>query len=95
MTIIQAVAVKDDKIESFNAPFFAPTLGAASRAFIDGVKSQDADNIMSKHPQDFALYHVGTYDQSTGHFTPISPPTLICEAISAFDQPVNNGRPLQ
>lgn len=86
MTILQCLAIRDVKIEAFNRPWFSPTLGAAHRAFTDAVQSPDAQNEMIKHPADFGLYHLGTYNDETGLLTPLPQPNLIAEAISCVNQ---------
>lgn len=58
-------AVKDAKLEAFLPPFTAPARGVAQRMFSDAVNN--ADSPFSKHPEDFALYFVGVFDDATGH----------------------------
>lgn len=79
MTILQCVAIRDVKV-AFQRPFFAPTIGSAIRAFSDEVQRIDANNEMSRHPADYALYHLGEYNDDTGAITPLSNPQLLIEA---------------
>lgn len=57
-------AIFDRKAEGFQAPFPVPTLGQAERAFLDACMEDGTD--LAKHPEDYALYLVGEFDQSSG-----------------------------
>lgn len=58
------VAIRDRAIDAFMQPFFVPARGAAIRAFQDEINRKDGD--MYKHPDDYDLYFLGTYDDSDG-----------------------------
>lgn len=64
--IYQIVAVRDAALDGFGRPFFSPSLGAAVRSFSDEVSRNAADNLMFQHPEDYDLYHIGSFDDSTG-----------------------------
>lgn len=71
--ILNVFSIFDSKVEAYMAPFFAPTRGAAIRMFEDAIVNQDG--IFSKHSADFTLFHIGHFNDETGHiadFTPIS-----------------------
>lgn len=93
MTILQTVAIRDNKV-AFNRPFFTPTTGAAIRAFSDEVNRSDANNEMNRHPADFSLYSLGTYDDQTAVFQQHAQPQLLIEAVQCLT-PVNNPSALQ
>lgn len=57
----------DQKAEAFMTPFFAPTRGHARRSFEDGVA--DDKSILSRHPEDFFLFELGEFEESSGVFT--------------------------
>jgi len=59
-------AVYDDAVKSFMTPIFQQTQGQAIRGFIDAVNSPDAKNSLSKHPEDYTLMQLGSYDDQTG-----------------------------
>lgn len=63
---IRAFAVYDAKIGAHMQPFFMDTNAAAIRAFID--LAQDQRTMIAKHPEDFTLMHLGSYDEETGTF---------------------------
>ena len=66
MAILLAFCVRDERVGSFNQPFYAPTFGFAERIFSDTVNRPADDNLLFHHPQDFGLYHLGSFDDSTG-----------------------------
>lgn len=80
MTIFQSVAIRDTKADTFNLPAHVQSIGIAIRSFTDEVNRQDANNAMNRHPADFALYHIGSYDDQTGLCTPLPQPTLLIQA---------------
>lgn len=82
----EVVAVLDAAVGGYSRPFFTPSIGAAVRSFIDEVNRQADDNQMSKHPQDFSLYHLGSFDDSTGELLPCQP-----ELVSRGSQAVTRG----
>ncbi|WNK14143.1 MAG: nonstructural protein [Microvirus sp.] len=69
-----AVAVFDAAVGSFNRPFFVPSLGLALRSFADEVNRYDDNNPMSRHPNDFSLYKLGSYDEISGRFDSLDVP---------------------
>jgi len=72
--LMRVYTVYDSKTEAYMPPFFQPAKGAALRLFSDSVN--DVNHTFNKHPSDFTLFELGTYDDSTAQFvthsTPIS-----------------------
>lgn len=62
------VSIRDSAADVFNRPYFAPAIGAATRQFMDEVNRVSDDNMLNKHPEDFALFLLGTFDDSNGSF---------------------------
>jgi hypothetical protein len=72
----QIFAIRDSKAEMFNDPFLCNTHGEAERSLKTAVN--DKQSAISKYPEDFDLYHLGTYDTNSGKIeTPPSPNHLI------------------
>lgn len=67
--ITQVVAIKDRALDAFMNPFHAQTLGQAIRSFSDEINRKAQDNNMNQHPEDYDLYHLGAFDNTTGRFT--------------------------
>lgn len=72
MSIVKVYSVRDAKLEAFMPPFYFPTNGMALRAFMDTVG--DESSALAKHPSDFTLYELGSFDDSTGVFSMLSVP---------------------
>lgn len=74
------VSVKDRAAEVFNRPFFVPHRNVAVRDFTDEVNRSAADNQLNKHPDDFDLYLLGTFDDNTGTFSMEEQPVVLVRA---------------
>lgn len=72
--ILQIVSVFDRGTEAFGRPVFVRALGEAVRSFADEAAS--SESVISKHPSDYELYKVGTFDDATGALDPIRPERL-------------------
>lgn len=78
-------AIRDVKLNSFGRPMFFNTLAQGVRSFKDEVLSKSQDNILNKHPEDFALYLVGVYEDSTCGFNLKPQPELVVQASSLVE----------
>lgn len=67
MTLV--FAVYDSKTQFYGTPFFFPTVSAAIRAFSDGVNDPNPNNLWYRHPGDYVLYEIGSYDDTSGKLT--------------------------
>lgn len=76
MSKIVVVAVRDQKADAFGHPWYAQTLPMAIRHFSDAVNTSDETNLWRKHPEDFALFKLGTFDTHTGLFETENPSQL-------------------
>jgi len=56
-------AVRDSKLEDFSIPLHQPTVAAALRSFASMTLNPENGQIHT-HPEDFALFRVGTYDSA-------------------------------
>lgn len=59
-------SVKDRAADAFGRPLFVPSVGLAIRSFTDEVNRKADDNQMYAHADDFDLFELGTFDDSTG-----------------------------
>ena len=78
-------AVRDSKADAFNRPIFMQSVGTMIRSFQDEVNRAAEDNQMHKHPGDFALYELGSYDDATAVMEMHEQPKLLVQA----DQCIN------
>jgi len=67
-------SVRDSAADLFGQPFFVPTTAMALRGFADAVKRADGDSDLTKHPDDFTLFELGTFDDETGKFVNLPEP---------------------
>lgn len=77
-------AVRDRAVDCFNQPFFSVARAAATRAFADEVNRQGSPS--NSHPEDYDLYELGTYDDSSGALVPLTRPLQVAvgkELVSA------------
>lgn len=73
-------AVYDVKALAYAPPFFQATDGVAVRMLHELVN--DSTSMVSRHPGDFKLYCIGTFDDQRGMLVGISPPEHIVDASS-------------
>lgn len=71
------ISVKDRAADVFNRPFFVPHTNVAVRDFTDEINRVSQDNPLSKHPDDYDLYCLGSFDDNSGAFAAGDAPTLI------------------
>lgn len=79
-----AFAIYDDKAACFNTPFFQPTTGLATRSLEDLVN--DSNTRVNRHPGDFKLYKIGTYNDSSGKLESDAEPTFVANASDFLKQ---------
>ncbi len=74
------VSILDSAAGAYGRPAFVASEGVAVRQFQDEVNRASDDNQLYKHPDDFYLYYLGTYDDNTGGMDLLSQPKLISRA---------------
>ncbi len=74
--ITKMFAIYDSKAATYNAPFCFGATGQAVRAFAD--LANDRDSNIAKHPADYFLYEIGTYDDAVA-------------AVNALQEQINLG----
>ena len=79
MTEINVYSIYDIKAMVYNKPFNIANHALAIRGFADAV-SQDK-SMLSEHPEDFQLFHLGTFNEHTGKYTNRLNPEPISNAL--------------
>lgn len=82
--VLNAYSIFDRKALQYHPPFFAGTDGAAVRMLSDTVN--DPNTSLSRHPADYVLFHIGTYDDSNGGLHPVSPLVHVIDAVALVKQ---------
>lgn len=80
--LTHAYSVYDNKALVYGVPFFAPTDGYAVRAF--GDLANDPNTTVGRHPGDFALFCVGSFDDSHAVLQPVSPVRHVIDATATI-----------
>jgi hypothetical protein len=73
-------SIRDAKGEIFHAPFYKKTHGEAERDFTSLVNDQQS--MPGKFPDDFDLYFVGTWDDTSGKVQTLDTPQHILKAVN-------------
>lgn len=79
------VSLKDTAVQVFITPFVAGSNAQAVRSLRDAVNDVSADSDVRRHPEDFELYQLGSYDEETGIVCATNPIALICRAKDLVD----------
>jgi len=64
-------SVYDHKACCFSNPFVAPNNNVALRSFHQA--STDENSEISKYPNDYSLFNLGSFNDETGALTPLNP----------------------
>lgn len=72
-------SVYDSKALAYMPPFNMGSRGAAIRAFED--TCDDPNHQFSRHPEDFTLFELATFDDADGTFNILSTPHPLAKAI--------------
>lgn len=75
----QVFAVLDTKVGSFAQPFFAQNSAVALRMFLDA--ATDPNTQLGKHPEDFFLYRLGSFDEESGYLEALVKPENLGSAV--------------
>lgn len=76
---LKVFSVYDSKVQAYMQPFYAVTVGAASRSFADACLDESSQ--MAKHPEDYTFFQVGEFDDSTGVFLEFPAPVSLGNAL--------------
>lgn len=82
---LEIFAIFDSKAAAYMQPMFVLTKAMVIRDFTDAARG---DNAIGKHPEDFTLFHLGTFDDSDGSFDMLSTPVSLGVAIEYMDVPL-------
>lgn len=77
----------DSKVELYLPPFFMRTRGEAVRAWETAVN--DPQTQMCRHPDDFTLFEIGEFDDSTGCVEMYGAKISLGLALEFKEKPIN------
>lgn len=75
---LNAYVVYDAKTLVYGVPFFAPTDGSAIRSMQE--LSNDLNTTVGRHPTDFSLWCVGSYEDQNGQLVSVTPLRHVVDA---------------
>ena len=84
--LIKMFTVFDQKAECYLQPFYAHTTGAAIRMFEDTCSNKEHQ--FHKHAEDFTLFEIGVFDDSSAEILLSDTKTALGSAIEYKEQPL-------
>ena len=82
-------SIYDSAISTWLPPIYARNKGEMLRNFADGVA--DAKSQLAKHPGDYSLFELGTWDDDKCLFTMLKAPIRLCLALDFIQKPPAEG----
>lgn len=79
----QLYSVYDAAVGAYGRPMFLNARGQAIRGFTDEVNRAADDNSMYRHPEDYALFYLGEFEDSSG-VGQFSVPERVVTALDVF-----------
>ena len=76
--MLNIYSIYDSKAKTYNLPFFCKQDGQALRSFIDLVN--DPRSEVSKHPEDYSLFCLASFDDEDGVIDPVEAPKCVARA---------------
>lgn len=73
--LLQIISIYDAALGAYMQPSFVASNGVALRSFSDLVNNPQSE--ISKHPEDYALYALGTFNDVDGEFFVEQPKVLV------------------
>ncbi len=89
----RAFSIFDQKAKAYMTPFFMGEVGMATRTFTDMVNSPD--HMIAKHPEDYVLFEVGQFDDTTGLLSAYDGPELVVTALQVCNVSALGGAKLE
>ena len=68
--MMRLYSIRDAKTQAFSTPFFQQNDETALRMFRDELHGSNGPSMLSKHPEDFDLYCVGDWNDTSGAVRP-------------------------
>lgn len=75
MAIYKMCSILDMVAQQYGRPFFAVSEGSAVRGFSDEVNNRES--MLYKHPRDYQLFLLGTFDDEDGRCSLSDSPVLL------------------
>jgi len=80
--IHECFGIRDTCVGAYQVPMFFVNSAAAVRALGDAVNRAKEDNAFYQHPEHYQLWHLGSFDDESGLFTPVAPVFVVdCQSL--------------
>lgn len=83
--LVRCYSVYDRKTLAYHPPYYAPTDGSAVRSLSDAM--QDPNTSFHRHPADYVLYYIGTFDDQSGQMMAQVPAQHVVDCITLVPPP--------
>lgn len=80
MALLIAYTLHDVKALTYSPPFFTSNDQVAKRMVSDLVN--DNNTMVGRHPSDYKLYKIGTFDEGNGAMQPFAIPEHVLDCVS-------------
>lgn len=88
MSNVALFSVRDVVSGTYGVPFASQNSSTAVRSVAMEVNNDDARSVLHTHPDDFQLYHLGSFDDESSVFSPVeNGPVLICRLSTLVQSP--------
>lgn len=77
--VLELYSIFDKKSGAYTAPFSARAPGEAVRTF--SLRASDKNHPIGATPEDYALYHMGKFDDNSGEFNLLKKPEFLHHGI--------------
>lgn len=81
---LKMYSIRDAKADIFHPPFFKNTHGEAERDF--EMLAKDPNSTIHKFPEDYDLWYLGTYDNSSAVMSCVKAPEPVTSASSVLNR---------
>lgn len=71
--------------QQYGRPFFVVSVGSAIRGFSDEVNTPAEQSVLFKHPDDFQLFEIGVFDDSSCKFELLDVPKMLVSGSQVKD----------
>ena len=68
--LMRMYSLYDSKTEAYIPPFYSKAKGDAIRQITQVINDANSKHDFAKYPEDFTLFELGVFDDSTGIITP-------------------------
>jgi len=82
--ILKMFSIYDRKAEVHQPPLYCHNIGHAMRVFQDVFRTPDS--VLSRYPEDFQVFEVGTFDDQSALIVGLDKPHLVCPGTELVPQ---------